>query len=158
VGELSEACWLTYWQKAPRRFPQIHKCFRAFATRSAWAGRAGRVLGDAVNLESMRNEKKKSRDYCNFKQRGKRSSCKQQRNGLPRSMTKQYTLALCVLLFIVQLTLLKISLDKNHQFELEMDSADPPAIKQSQCEQQSNDNVYSNVTNSAIDTPSMNIR
>jgi hypothetical protein len=64
-------------------------------------------------------------------------------------MTKQYTLALCVLLLIVQLTLLKISLDKHNQFELEMDPADPLAIKQSQREQQSNDDFYSHVTNYA---------
>jgi hypothetical protein len=37
VGELSKACWLTSsshdWQKAPRQFLKICKCFRAFATR-----------------------------------------------------------------------------------------------------------------------------
>jgi hypothetical protein len=44
------------------------------------------------------------------------SSCRQ-RNGLPHSMTEQYNFALCMLLLIVQLTLLKISLDKNHQFK-----------------------------------------
>jgi hypothetical protein len=33
VGELLEACWLKSWQKAPRLFPKIKKCFCAFATR-----------------------------------------------------------------------------------------------------------------------------
>ena len=61
-------------------------------------------------------------------------------------MTKQYTLALCVLLLIVQLTQLKISLDLNHH--LEMDPLGPPAIEQSEREKASNavDNFYSYVT------------
>jgi hypothetical protein len=62
-------------------------------------------------------------------------------------MTKQYTLTLCVLLLIVQLTLLKISFDLNQKFE--MDPLDSTAIEQSKQEQGSKliDDFYSYVTN-----------
>jgi hypothetical protein len=47
ASELSEACWLMSWQKAPCQFQKIYKCFRAFATR----GKA--VQGAALGLGKL---------------------------------------------------------------------------------------------------------
>jgi hypothetical protein len=64
-------------------------------------------------------------------------------------MTKRYNFALCMLLLIVQLTLLKVSWDLNHKFE--MDPLDSTEIEQSEREQEIKlvDDFYSHVTDPA---------